>query len=215
MFPNSHAVYLHDTPGRHLFRNDIRAFSSGCIRVDQPFALAEHLLLKRQGFSEAPAARHGGGRRTHHPAQRDRCRCISPISPCRWMRAGRWCASPISTGMMPASAARFRSDCIRSLRDIMGTWAFFRHLLQARSPLRLWGGVAWHETGRVGGMIGPRRRSIGAGKRALTVALAGVALVLGARARRMPSRMAIPARSNSTCPYAGAPARDLPARWLL
>jgi L,D-transpeptidase YcbB len=52
MFPNAHAVYLHDTPGRHLFRNDVRAFSSGCIRVDQPFALAEQLLLKKQGFSE-------------------------------------------------------------------------------------------------------------------------------------------------------------------
>jgi murein L,D-transpeptidase YcbB/YkuD len=65
MFPNSHAVYLHDTPGRHLFRSEIRAFSSGCVRVDQPFALAEHLLLKRQGLSERQLrAMVGSGERT-------------------------------------------------------------------------------------------------------------------------------------------------------
>jgi len=44
MFPNSHAVYLHDTPSRNLFERDQRAFSSGCIRVQRPFELAELLL---------------------------------------------------------------------------------------------------------------------------------------------------------------------------
>ncbi|HEY8580787.1 MAG TPA: L,D-transpeptidase family protein, partial [Beijerinckiaceae bacterium] len=44
MFPNDHAVYLHDTPNRSLFRNDRRAYSHGCVRVDQPFQLAEAIL---------------------------------------------------------------------------------------------------------------------------------------------------------------------------
>ena len=44
MFPNDHAVYLHDTPSRALFANEKRAFSHGCVRVDQPFKLAEIVL---------------------------------------------------------------------------------------------------------------------------------------------------------------------------
>jgi murein L,D-transpeptidase YcbB/YkuD len=44
IFPNPHFVFLHDTPSRNLFERTERAFSSGCIRVDQPFTLAEYLL---------------------------------------------------------------------------------------------------------------------------------------------------------------------------
>ena len=52
MFPNEHAVYLHDTPQRNLFARDERAFSHGCVRVDQPFALAD-ALLGSMGYDEA------------------------------------------------------------------------------------------------------------------------------------------------------------------
>jgi L,D-transpeptidase YcbB len=44
MFPNPHAVYLHDTPSKALFENSERAFSSGCIRVERPFELAQLVL---------------------------------------------------------------------------------------------------------------------------------------------------------------------------
>jgi murein L,D-transpeptidase YcbB/YkuD len=44
MFPNPHAVFLHDTPSRELFQREVRLFSSGCIRVEHPFELADILL---------------------------------------------------------------------------------------------------------------------------------------------------------------------------
>ena len=44
IFPNKHFVYLHDTPSKSLFDRPERTFSSGCIRVEKPFELAELLL---------------------------------------------------------------------------------------------------------------------------------------------------------------------------
>ncbi|MEN3931177.1 L,D-transpeptidase family protein [Microvirga sp. W0021] len=44
MFPNQHAVYLHDTPNRGLFSTKKRALSHGCVRVDQPFNFAEEVM---------------------------------------------------------------------------------------------------------------------------------------------------------------------------
>jgi L,D-transpeptidase YcbB len=44
MFPNDHAVYLHDTPSRGLFGTPRRAYSHGCIRVDQPLQLGEIVM---------------------------------------------------------------------------------------------------------------------------------------------------------------------------
>jgi murein L,D-transpeptidase YcbB/YkuD len=52
IFPNDHAVYLHDTPSRGLFANEARAFSHGCVRVQNPFALAEK-VLESTGYTEA------------------------------------------------------------------------------------------------------------------------------------------------------------------
>ena len=53
MFPNAHAVYLHDTPARELFRQSERTFSSGCIRIENPLALAELLLRDPAQWNEA------------------------------------------------------------------------------------------------------------------------------------------------------------------
>jgi murein L,D-transpeptidase YcbB/YkuD len=44
LFPNDYSVYLHDTPSRALFASAKRAFSHGCVRVDQPFSFAETVL---------------------------------------------------------------------------------------------------------------------------------------------------------------------------
>ncbi|MGR9114964.1 MAG: L,D-transpeptidase family protein [Gammaproteobacteria bacterium] len=44
MFPNKHNVYLHDTSEPWLFNKTERSFSSGCIRVGKPYALADLVL---------------------------------------------------------------------------------------------------------------------------------------------------------------------------
>ena len=49
IFPNEHAVYLHDTPSKALFSNAERTFSHGCIRVEDPLDLAE-ILLRPNGW---------------------------------------------------------------------------------------------------------------------------------------------------------------------
>ena len=44
MFLNQHSVYLHDTPSKSLFKREVRAFSHGCVRVEEPLAFADAIL---------------------------------------------------------------------------------------------------------------------------------------------------------------------------
>jgi L,D-transpeptidase YcbB len=62
MFPNEYSVYLHDTPSQALFAKSERAFSSGCIRVENPLELARLLLEGQPGWdAEAIAAAVASG----------------------------------------------------------------------------------------------------------------------------------------------------------
>jgi len=53
MFPNPHNVYLHDTPTRGLFAQTRRDFSSGCVRVRDPLALAEWVAAESPNMTPA------------------------------------------------------------------------------------------------------------------------------------------------------------------
>ena len=53
LFPNPHFVFLHDTNHRDLFDRRTRTFSSGCIRLEHPFDLAERLLAGQGGWTRA------------------------------------------------------------------------------------------------------------------------------------------------------------------
>lgn len=53
MFPNPNNIYLHDTPTKNLFANEVRAYSHGCIRLGDPMDFA-YTLLARQ--SDDPKA---------------------------------------------------------------------------------------------------------------------------------------------------------------
>ncbi|MDN2581326.1 L,D-transpeptidase family protein [Aquibium sp. ELW1220] len=66
LFPNKHAIYMHDTPSKSLFQRDARAFSHGCVRLSDPRAMAaavlgkpvEHVADKiRQGHSTEKVTR--------------------------------------------------------------------------------------------------------------------------------------------------------------
>lgn len=57
MFPNSHAIYMHDTPAKNLFGRDSRAFSHGCVRLEDPRAMAAAVLGKSR---EHVASQLGG-----------------------------------------------------------------------------------------------------------------------------------------------------------
>ena len=46
MFPNKHLIYFHDTPSRYLFASNVTAFSSGCVRIRDPFDFANALFHK-------------------------------------------------------------------------------------------------------------------------------------------------------------------------
>ena len=53
LFPNKHDVYLHDTPSKSLFSRSYRAFSHGCVRVQDPMAFADALMANEPNISRA------------------------------------------------------------------------------------------------------------------------------------------------------------------
>jgi murein L,D-transpeptidase YcbB/YkuD len=53
LFPNEHDVYLHDTPSKSLFARAYRAYSHGCVRVQNPMDFAGALLATNPEFTKA------------------------------------------------------------------------------------------------------------------------------------------------------------------
>lgn len=66
LFPNTHAIYLHDTPSKSLFNESNRAFSHGCIRLAEPKKLATYLLRNDPNWNETSitAAMNSGKEKT-------------------------------------------------------------------------------------------------------------------------------------------------------
>ena len=50
--PNEHGVYMHDTPMKQLFNQRSRAFSAGCVRVQDVFKLVEWIAKYENGWAE-------------------------------------------------------------------------------------------------------------------------------------------------------------------
>jgi murein L,D-transpeptidase YcbB/YkuD len=63
-FPNKFLVYQHDTPDKHLFAHDKRAYSHGCMRVENPLKYGEVLLslvLPNENYTEDRLRKMFGG----------------------------------------------------------------------------------------------------------------------------------------------------------
>jgi hypothetical protein len=65
IFPNGHAIYLHDTPSKSLFSRKTRAYSHGCVRVQNPFKLAE-VILDKPSWNQSEINRVVGTNRTRY-----------------------------------------------------------------------------------------------------------------------------------------------------
>ncbi len=61
LFPNAHDIYMHDTPSKDLFASAMRAFSHGCVRVQNPREFAQVLL----GWDKATVAKNIEGQDSH------------------------------------------------------------------------------------------------------------------------------------------------------
>ncbi|TWJ09148.1 L,D-transpeptidase-like protein [Altererythrobacter ishigakiensis] len=53
--PNEHAIFLHDTPSRHLFADEMRALSHGCIRTERALELAITMAILGRGVTKEEA----------------------------------------------------------------------------------------------------------------------------------------------------------------
>jgi len=65
--PNRNAIYLHDTSAKHLFDKQYRAYSSGCIRVEDSEQFAK-ILMKQSGFTQTDFRFHNQKEETNHVA---------------------------------------------------------------------------------------------------------------------------------------------------
>ena len=43
IFPNQHSVYMHDTQSKYLFKRKVRTYSHGCIRLEKPNVMLDHI----------------------------------------------------------------------------------------------------------------------------------------------------------------------------
>ena len=95
MFPNQFNVYLHDTPADSLFARASRSFSHGCVRLENPMALAEYVLRDQQGWTREKIEEAMGG-------QEERTVKLKEAIP---VYLGYWTARASSDGVM-----QFRKD---------------------------------------------------------------------------------------------------------
>ena len=66
LFPNQFTVYMHDTPTKHLFKREVRAFSHGCIRLEQPIELLKNFSTFNDNVDFKKAQKRLKGSKKQH-----------------------------------------------------------------------------------------------------------------------------------------------------
>lgn len=105
-FPSQHGVYMHDTPLKNIFGEDLRFHSSGCVRVQNVRELVSWLLMETPGWSrdEIDQVIRSGDRKDAKVAK--------PV-PLHWVYVTAWAT--------PDGVVQFRDDIYN--RDGLGTLA--------------------------------------------------------------------------------------------
>jgi murein L,D-transpeptidase YcbB/YkuD len=94
-FPSAHGVYMHDTPLKNLFGEDMRFHSSGCMRVQNVRELVSWLLQDTAGWSREDIDR------VIKSGERKDARIVKPV-PLHWVYVTAWAT--------PDGVVQFRDD---------------------------------------------------------------------------------------------------------
>ncbi|EIF51954.1 L,D-transpeptidase family protein [Sulfurovum sp. AR] len=66
IFPNKHSVYMHDTQAKSLFKRKVRTYSHGCVRLEKPIAMLEHISKNYTNKSNEEVKEWYDSLETHH-----------------------------------------------------------------------------------------------------------------------------------------------------
>jgi murein L,D-transpeptidase YcbB/YkuD len=66
LFPNHHSVYMHDTQSKYLFKRKVRTYSHGCVRLERPTKLLEHIVKNYTSLAWAEAQKKYNSLKTHY-----------------------------------------------------------------------------------------------------------------------------------------------------
>ncbi len=66
IFPNKHSVYMHDTQSKSLFKRKVRTYSHGCVRLEKPVVMLEHISANYTAKSAEEVKEWYDSLETHH-----------------------------------------------------------------------------------------------------------------------------------------------------
>ncbi len=66
IFPNQHSVYMHDTQSKHLFKRKVRTYSHGCVRLEKPNVMLDHIAKHYTSTSAESIKKKYDSLKTHY-----------------------------------------------------------------------------------------------------------------------------------------------------